>query len=187
MRCETHGCWHEDGTFCPMCVSQMNGGTPAKEAPLGDLPRAAVTPQVTPQVGAPEGFGDNDKSEAPKPTGSKKKIGPEDVVWFGKHKGIKAKYVDPTYWAWAVENLVWLEVSPELQVAGAKAKRERAEREGSETIIYHNTPLWFGKYRNRDAGMCPPDYIIWLAENTKFTVEEEFLEDCRTEVEAGNR
>lgn len=192
MRCETHGAWHADGTFCPLCISQMNGNPPDKEnpqapAPLGDLPRAPVTPQSTLQTGAPEGFGDNDKPEAPKAVGSKKKIGPEDTVWFGKHKGVKAKYVDPTYWVWAAENLAWLEISPELREAGAKAKEAAKEASMVSDVIGPGTVLWFGKHKGRAADMCPPDYIVWLAENTNREIDDDFLEDCRVEVEAGNR
>lgn len=180
-RCPTHGCWHDQGTFCPICLAQMNGGTPAKAAPLGDLPRAPVTPQGAPQV---DDFGANDKPQAPpKPTGAKKRIGPEDVIWFGKHKGIKAKYVDPTYWVWAAENLAWLEVSQELLSAGHEAREHRAANDE----IQASTVLWFGKCRNRSADTCPPDYIVWLAENTTHKINEDFLEDCRVEVEAGNR
>jgi len=181
-RCATHGCWHETGTFCPMCISQMNGGAPAKVAPLGDLPRASATPQVTPQVPpqVDEGFGANDTPEPPKPrqapqTYGKKKIGPEDVVWFGKHKGAKAKAVEPSYWVWAKENLAWLEVSPEL-IKGDEPRGARGQR-----LIERDTELWFGKYNGRPASLCPADYIVWLSENTNFAIDSDFLEDCRVE------
>lgn len=147
-RCPTHGAWYPEGTLCPLCISQMNTGatgaasleglpratTPpvSPRGPQGDLgpnkngdafpeqARKDQSPMFTrhENKGPEEGFGGNDTPQEPQRPSGKKKIGPEDTVWFGKHKGVKAKYVDPTYWLWASENLNWLEVSPELRGAG---------------------------------------------------------------------
>lgn len=184
-RCPTHGAWHETGTLCPLCVSQMNGNIQS-QAPLGELPRAGEAPAATKAAeGVPmganragDGFGSNDTAEAPKPKrdDGKKKIGPEDRVWFGKHKGAIAKSVDPSYWSWANENLAWLAVSPELL-----KNAERRDTNGSK-IINRDTELWFGKYSGRPACLCPADYIVWLSENTNFSIEMDFLEDCRVDM-----